>query len=125
SSLASRILVMYAGRIIEEGPTAAVLRNPRHPYTRGLLESLPSRVEPGRDLAQIPGSTPSLLRLPEGCAFRPRCPRATEACRTMPELSRDRGRAFRCHHPIAAEHDPEKSPPVFGGDHARTKDSAT
>src|SRR3954471_12061157 len=55
SSLASRILVMYAGRIIEEGPTAAVLRNPHHPYSRGLLESLPSRAEPGRDLTQIPG----------------------------------------------------------------------
>ncbi len=87
SSLASRILVMYAGRIIEEGPTAAVLRGPRHPYTRGLLESLPSRVEPGRDLAQIPGSTPSLLRLPEGCAFRPRCSRATD------EVPRDAARS--------------------------------
>jgi len=53
SSLASRIMVMYAGRIIEEGPTAAVLRSPRHPYSRGLLQSLPSRAEPGRDLAQI------------------------------------------------------------------------
>jgi peptide/nickel transport system ATP-binding protein len=103
SSLASRILVMYAGRIIEEGPTAAVLRGPRHPYTRGLLESLPSRVEPGRDLAQIPGSTPSLLRLPEGCAFRPRCDRATEKCHTMPALERHGLRAWRCHHPLPAE----------------------
>jgi peptide/nickel transport system ATP-binding protein len=103
SSLASRILVMYAGRIIEEGPTAAVLRNPRHPYSRGLLESLPSRVEPGRDLAQIPGSTPSLLRLPEGCAFRPRCGEATELCHRMPVLERHAMRAFRCHHPLPVE----------------------
>jgi peptide/nickel transport system ATP-binding protein len=103
SSLASRILVMYAGRIIEEGPTAAVLRNPRHPYSRGLLESLPFRVEPGRDLAQIPGSTPSLLRLPEGCAFRPRCSEATELCHRMPVLERHDRRAFRCHHPLPAE----------------------
>jgi peptide/nickel transport system ATP-binding protein len=103
SSLASRILVMYAGRIIEEGPTAAVLRNPRHPYSRGLLESLPSRVEPGRDLAQIPGSTPSLLRLPDGCAFRPRCGKATELCHKMPVLERREMRAFRCHHPLSAE----------------------
>jgi peptide/nickel transport system ATP-binding protein len=103
SSLASRILVMYAGRIIEEGPTAAVLRNPRHPYSRGLLESLPFRVEPGRDLAQIPGSTPSLLRLPEGCAFRPRCSEATELCHKMPLLERHEMRAFRCHHPLPAE----------------------
>jgi peptide/nickel transport system ATP-binding protein len=103
SSLASRILVMYAGRIIEEGPTAAVLRSPRHPYTRGLLESLPSRAEPGRDLAQIPGSTPSLLRLAEGCAFRPRCFQATDMCRTMPALERHGARAHRCHHPLMAE----------------------
>jgi peptide/nickel transport system ATP-binding protein len=103
SSLASRILVMYAGRIIEEGPTAAVLRNPRHPYSRGLLESLPFRVEPGRDLAQIPGSTPSLLRLPDGCAFRPRCGEATELCHKMPVLERHERRAFRCHHPLPVE----------------------
>jgi peptide/nickel transport system ATP-binding protein len=103
SSLASRILVMYAGRIIEEGPTAAVLRSPRHPYSRGLLESLPFRVEPGRDLAQIPGSTPSLLRLPDGCAFRPRCGEATELCHKMPLLERHETRAFRCHHPLPAE----------------------
>jgi peptide/nickel transport system ATP-binding protein len=103
SSLASRILVMYAGRIIEEGPTAAVLRSPRHPYSRGLLQSLPSRAEPGRDLAQIPGSTPSLLRLAEGCAFRPRCSEATSLCHTMPALERHGDRAYRCHHPLAAE----------------------
>jgi peptide/nickel transport system ATP-binding protein len=103
SSLASRILVMYAGRIIEEGPTAAVLRNPRHPYSRGLLESLPFHVEPGRDLAQIPGSTPSLLRLPDGCAFRPRCSKATERCHKMPLLERHEPRAFRCHHPLPVE----------------------
>jgi peptide/nickel transport system ATP-binding protein len=102
SSLASRILVMYAGRIIEEGPTAAVLRNPHHPYSRGLLESLPSRAEPGRDLVQIPGSTPSLLRLAEGCAFRPRCREATDICRTMPVLERHGDRAWRCHHPLEA-----------------------
>jgi peptide/nickel transport system ATP-binding protein len=103
SSLASRILVMYAGRIIEEGPTAAVLRNPRHPYSRGLLRSLPSRAEPGRDLAQIPGSTPSLLRLPEGCAFRPRCPEATDLCHRPPLFERHGARAYRCHHPLSAE----------------------
>jgi peptide/nickel transport system ATP-binding protein len=103
SSLASRILVMYAGRLIEEGPTAAVLRNPRHPYSRGLLQSLPLRAEPGRELAQIPGSAPSLLRLPEGCAFRPRCPEATDLCRQPPMLERHGVRAYRCHHPLTAE----------------------
>jgi peptide/nickel transport system ATP-binding protein len=103
SSLATRILVMYAGRIIEEGPTAAVLRSPRHPYTRGLLESLPSRTEPGRALHQIAGSTPSLLRLPEGCSFRPRCSEKSDACLRMPEIEQHGARAFRCHHPLAAE----------------------
>jgi peptide/nickel transport system ATP-binding protein len=103
SSLASRILVMYAGRIIEEGPTAAVLRGPRHPYSRGLLDSLPSRGAPGCDLTQIPGSTPSLLRLAEGCAFRPRCARTTDACREMPRLASNEGRAYRCHHPLPAD----------------------
>ena len=86
SSLASRILVMYAGRIIEEGPTAAVLRSPRHPYSRGLLQSLPSRAEPGRDLAQIPGSTPSLLRLAGGLRVPAALRReATELCHRMPD----------------------------------------
>jgi peptide/nickel transport system ATP-binding protein len=94
---------MYAGRIIEEGPTAAVLRAPRHPYSRGLLESLPSRAEPGRDLRQIPGTTPSLLRLPEGCSFRPRCCERTDLCLRMPEIEQHGTRAFRCHHPLAAE----------------------
>jgi peptide/nickel transport system ATP-binding protein len=103
SSLASRVLVMYAGRIIEEGPTAGVLRSPFHPYTRGLLDSLPSRSVPGGDLAQIPGSTPSLLRLPEGCAFRSRCARATEMCLAPPPLERSGVRAYRCHHPLSAE----------------------
>lgn len=103
SSLASRILVMYAGRIIEEGPTAAVLRSPHHPYTRGLLDSLPSRSAPGKDLVQIPGSPPSLLRLPEGCAFAPRCAQATGACLIAPQLERSGARALRCHHPLVAE----------------------
>ena len=66
SSIASRLLVMYAGRIIEEGPVAAVLRSPQHPYTAGLLASLPANAQPGRDLLQIPGSTPSLFDLPPG-----------------------------------------------------------
>jgi peptide/nickel transport system ATP-binding protein len=103
SSIASRILVMYAGRLIEEGPTAAVLRTPRHPYTLGLLRSLPANVEPGHELAQIPGTPPSLLNLPPGCAFAPRCARADVACTAAPDLVRHGNRALRCHHPVAAE----------------------
>ncbi|MGL4243217.1 MAG: ABC transporter ATP-binding protein [Beijerinckiaceae bacterium] len=101
SSVASRIIVMYAGRIIEEGPVAAVLRAPRHPYTQGLLDSLPANAMPGRDLTQIPGSTPSLLNLPPGCPFAPRCGRRTDRCATEPPRIEHAGRAVRCHHPLA------------------------
>jgi peptide/nickel transport system ATP-binding protein len=103
SSLASRILVMYAGRLIEEGPTAAVLRSPRHHYTKGLLNSLPANAAPGRDLVQIPGAMPSLLALPPGCAFAPRCGRADQACGKAPEATRNGARAHRCHHPLGIE----------------------
>jgi peptide/nickel transport system ATP-binding protein len=103
SSVASRILVMYAGRIIEEGGVAEVLRAPRHPYTQGLLESLPANAIPGQDLVQIPGSTPSLLNLPPGCPFAPRCGYADDLCRTEPPRLTDGGRAVRCHHPLAME----------------------
>ena len=100
SSIASRLLVMYAGRIIEEGPVATVLRAPRHPYTAGLLASLPANAAPGQDLTQIPGSTPSLFALPPGCAFAPRCPQLHPECSTMPDLVRDSDRAVRCHFPL-------------------------
>jgi peptide/nickel transport system ATP-binding protein len=100
SALASRILVMYAGRIVEEGPTGEVLRKPAHPYTQGLLDSLPSIAAPGEDLRQIPGSTPSLANLPEGCAFAPRCAFADAACKSAPATRRTATRAVRCHHPL-------------------------
>ena len=98
SSLADRIAVMSAGRIVETGAAAEVIAAPRHPYTRGLLDSLPSRAEPGAELAQIGGAPPSLLAPPPGCAFAPRCARADAACRVMPELAG----AVRCHHPLDA-----------------------
>jgi peptide/nickel transport system ATP-binding protein len=100
SVLASRLMVMYAGRLIEEGPTAEVLRAPRHPYTQGLIDSLPSRAEPGRDLVQIPGAAPSLFALPVGCAFRARCTHATEICGRAPDQSVDGPRTWRCHNPL-------------------------
>jgi len=102
SALANRVMVMYAGRIVESGPVGAVLRAPRHPYTRGLLDSLPSMAKPGERLAQIPGTTPSLLALPPGCAFAPRCPRADAACTVDPPLVEIEGRPVRCHHPLVA-----------------------
>ncbi len=80
AGLADRIAVMYAGRIVEMGDAAAVLDAPRHPYTRGLLDSVPAATQPGARLRQIRGSTPSLLRLGPGCAFRERCDRADAEC---------------------------------------------
>ena len=102
SALASRLIVMYAGRIVEDGPIGAILRSPRHPYTRGLLDSLPSMAAPGQELRQIPGSMPSLANLPPGCAFAPRCTHADAACNAAPPERRDGERGWRCHHPLVA-----------------------
>jgi peptide/nickel transport system ATP-binding protein len=100
SGLADDVSVMYAGRIVESGTVDDVLEHPMHPYTRGLLDSVPSRNTPGRPLAQIPGMTPSLLRLGEACAFRERCPRATDACCAAPaSRSVAIGRTLRCCNP--------------------------
>jgi peptide/nickel transport system ATP-binding protein len=100
SALSQRVLVMYAGRVVEQGPTAAVLRAPRHPYTRGLVDSLPTAARIGRELAQIPGMPPVLRDLPAGCAFRPRCAHATAACEAAPETTEAGARSWRCHHPL-------------------------
>ena len=103
SSLASRLLVMYAGRVVEEGPTATILRDPRHPYTRGLIDSLPAAADAGSKLRQIPGTTPSLLALPPGCPFAPRCAHASNACEKMPEPESGGGRGWRCFHPLGQD----------------------
>lgn len=102
SSLAHRLMVMYAGRIVEQGPTMAVLHDPRHPYTQGLIDSLPGTLQPGESLRQIPGTTPSLQALPDGCAFGPRCPAFTQQCLQQPEPERVDSRLWRCHHPAGA-----------------------
>ena len=100
AGLADRIAVMYAGRIVEMGDAADVLDAPRHPYTRGLLDSVPAATQPGARLRQIRGSTPSLLRLGPGCAFRERCDRADAGCATLPVLETTDGRSVRCVHPL-------------------------
>ncbi len=84
AGLADRVSVMYAGRIVETGSTRDVIGHPMHPYTHGLIASIPRPETRGRPLAQIPGMTPSLLNLPQGCAFRARCPRASDACLVEP-----------------------------------------
>jgi oligopeptide/dipeptide ABC transporter ATP-binding protein len=80
---ADRVAVMYAGRIVETGPVRAILRTPQHPYTRGLLASMPGR-DRGHRLRAIDGSVPLLGHLPAGCAFHPRCPDRFERCPTAP-----------------------------------------
>ncbi|MCU4653012.1 ABC transporter ATP-binding protein [Roseibacterium sp. SDUM158016] len=105
AGLADRISVMYAGRIVESGPTDAVLTAPGHPYTEGLLGSIPGHGRRGERLTQIPGMAPDMTRLPEGCAFAPRCPRTSDTCRiTAPGITEiGPGRGLRCHHPSLAE----------------------
>ena len=104
AGLADRICGMYAGKIVESGSVDEVLDAPLHPYTRGLIRSVPSRNPRGRPMSQIPGMTPSLLDLPPGCAFRNRCPRADGACAADPEISSPfAGREVRCFHPHLTE----------------------
>jgi oligopeptide/dipeptide ABC transporter ATP-binding protein len=84
AEIAGRIEVMYAGKVVEEGATAAIFEDPKHPYTRGLLKSIPKlgeRARTGRRrLQEITGIVPSLYELPAGCRFYPRCPQAMEVC---------------------------------------------
>ena len=84
---ADRVAVMYAGRIVEIGPVAEVIRAPKHPYTAGLMGSIPSVVDDRDRLVQIDGTMPRLTAIPAGCAFHPRCPRVFDRCRhERPEL---------------------------------------
>jgi peptide/nickel transport system ATP-binding protein len=104
SQLADRIAVMYAGRIVEQGQTSAVIGGAVHPYTRGLIGSVPSANVRGQRLFQIPGMTPSLLNLPEGCPFRSRCGYADGRCVKDPGITEPiSGRAVRCWHPLIGE----------------------
>lgn len=103
AGLADRICVMYAGRVVEQGTTADVLGAPSHPYTRGLLDALPSNASPRAKLRQIPGMTPALTEVVPGCAFRPRCPYATAECAQTPEMRPygAMGGSVRCFHPLS------------------------
>jgi oligopeptide/dipeptide ABC transporter ATP-binding protein len=98
--IAERIAVMYAGSVVEEGETRALLLGPRHPYTIGLLAALPEIDGPKHRLAAIPGTIPSLIDPPSGCRFHPRCSRATEICSAEKPAMRPVGPAHSvaCHH---------------------------
>jgi peptide/nickel transport system ATP-binding protein len=102
SALADDIAVMYAGRIVEQGPVHRVLSRPAHPYTRGLMRSVASNNEPGQRLKQIRGMPPQILNLPRGCAFQPRCDAATSQCEVAPQTTDlDREHKIRCFHPLS------------------------
>ena len=100
AGLADEVAVMYAGRIVEHGKVDDVLDHPLHPYTAGLIGSLPGNNQRGQRLKQIPGMTPNLLQLPAGCAFAARCSRAGSACSAQPELTEALPeRQVRCFYP--------------------------
>ncbi|MCX5392977.1 ABC transporter ATP-binding protein [Streptomyces sp. NBC_00094] len=88
ADVADKIAVMYAGRIVEQAPVHELYGRPAHPYTRGLLDSIPRLDQKGQELYAIKGLPPNLLRVPSGCAFNPRCPKADDICRTeIPALA--------------------------------------
>jgi peptide/nickel transport system ATP-binding protein len=100
AGLADRILVMYAGRLVEVGDVDSVLTDPRHPYTAGLLSAIPATVPKGEALRPIPGMAPPPLARPVGCAFRDRCGFASDACAVEPLETIAAARTWRCVHPL-------------------------
>jgi peptide/nickel transport system ATP-binding protein len=98
AGISNRICVMYAGRVVEQGPNEALIGKPMHPYTNGLLGSVPSQNRRGEPLQQIEGIVPSLLNLPAGCAFENRCSNALPECRQSApeEVTMDDQRILRC-----------------------------
>ena len=102
AEIAQRVLVMYAGEIVESGPAKALLKSPFHPYTKGLIASIPklgTKKRPGARLEEIPGNVPSLDQRPSGCPFYPRCSWAMEICKTQnPQLRMiEAQRQVSCH----------------------------
>ncbi|CQD23452.1 dipeptide transport ATP-binding protein DppD [Mycolicibacterium conceptionense] len=94
---ADQVAVMYAGQVVETGPVAEVFANPRHPYTKGLLDSVPVSAVRGEALKSIGGAPPDLHSIPAGCVYQDRCPLARELCvTTRPALQGD-GRRSACH----------------------------
>jgi oligopeptide/dipeptide ABC transporter ATP-binding protein len=97
SEFCHRIAVMYAGRIVEVGSVDSIVRNPLHPYTKGLLNSIPRITKKLQRIEPIPGNVPDLIDLPNGCAFKPRCKWAFAHCDEWPELKQmGEGHSVRC-----------------------------
>jgi oligopeptide/dipeptide ABC transporter ATP-binding protein len=103
ASLCQRVLVMYGGRVVESGPVKEVLRSPRHPYTKGLLDSCDLDASVGlARLPTIPGTVPAAGQFPAGCVFRNRCAHATAHCAELPATVAEGARTFACWHPVEA-----------------------
>lgn len=97
-----RAAVMYFGQIVEQGPVESMLASPRHPYTAGLIASMPGRTEPGRSLLKsLPGQVPEIGWRPPGCSFAPRCDKASDRCGNHePAETKEHRRSYRCFHPL-------------------------
>ena len=102
SQMADRIIVMYCGKIVENGSRDDVIRRPSHPYTVGLLNSIPRMGEEQKRLESIPGMVPSMLDLPQGCYFAPRCKYCQDICRTVAPENHEvgPGHCAACHFPL-------------------------
>ena len=101
SALADRVCVMYAGTLVEQGPIDDVLDYPTHPYTKGLIQSVPNHNSMGERLEQIPGVMPTMINPDPGCRFMDRCVYAKESCINEPQLIQStKGRQVRCHYPL-------------------------
>ena len=104
---AHRIIVMYAGQVVEEGRAADIFREPKHPYTQALLRSLPEFAEGKSRLQSLPGVVPGKYDRPQGCLLNPRCPYATDLCRSVePGLRQVGNRQVKCHTPLNAQGEP-------------------
>ncbi len=104
SQMTERAIVMYAGRIVEEGDTKDIINNARHPYTHGLMGALPQKTTPGQRLNQIKGGMPPLNGIPDGCAFNPRCPLVADICRTTrPDYTTMGSTRVACHKALSEE----------------------
>lgn len=102
SNMVLDVAVMYAGQVVETGKTEELLTAPLHPYTQSLLNAVPNEMhsKKGFRLSALPGTVPSLECLPPGCRLEPRCPYATELCKTPPAYTKGKNRAVRCYYPL-------------------------
>ncbi|HKT22666.1 MAG TPA: oligopeptide/dipeptide ABC transporter ATP-binding protein, partial [Nitrososphaerales archaeon] len=97
-AIADRFLVMYAGQLSEMGPVEKVTKQPLHPYTIALVNSVPAKSRKEGELISIPGSPPNMISPPPGCRFHPRCPKVMDVCRTVdPGYTSNDERTLRCH----------------------------